>query len=215
VHWELFNHATYRAGLPASVTWTRAERIDLLGRTVLYLAPADELRYLCVHFAAEHQLRPLIWAVDIAELVGRLPASWDWASFVEETIEARLAWPVALSLRFCQKQLHLQLSDRVVDALWDAGQSTAERAAWSAAQSPYLSRDWVLAHIATTHGLLEWAIFLRGALLPRGPALAAMYGQLGPHWRDRVQLQWRHLWRLSLDLFQSLRSKTPLTKRCG
>jgi hypothetical protein len=211
MHWELFNHPTYRAGLPAGLAWERAERIDLLGRTVLYLAPEDELRYLCVHFAAEHNLAPLIWAVDIAELVRALPASWDWTTFVDETVAARLALPVALSLEHCQERVQLHLPAGVLDALSAAGQSTAERAAWSATQAPYLSSAWVRAHFATTHGLLEWAIFLRGALLPRGPALAATYGQYGLRWRDRVRLQWRHLWRLAPDLFQSLHGKTPLT----
>jgi hypothetical protein len=140
-----------------------------------------------------------------------LPASWDWATFVEETVAVRLARPVALALELCQEHLQLDLPIGVLDALSAAGQSTAEREAWRAAQAPYLSRAWVRAHSATTHGLVEWAIFLRGALLPRGPALAARYGQFGPHWRDRVQLQWRHLRWLAPDLFQSLRGKTPLT----
>ena len=204
LHWELFNHPTYRAGIPSGVAWSRAGRINLLGHTVLYLASADELRYLCVHFAAEHRLEPLIWAVDIAELVGALPASWDWACFVEETIAARLAKPVALSLRFCQEQLHLQLPDGVLDALSDAGQATAECEAWIAARSPYLTSDWVHAHIASTHSPLEWAIFLRGVLLPRLSALKEVYGPTSCTLKQALVIYLRHSARAGRTLLRAL-----------
>jgi len=207
VHWELFNHAVYRSGLPAETAWQRAEEIELCGQPVRYLAPADELRYLSVHYAAEHHLARLIWGVDIAELVRGLPASWDWDGFVRETIAAHQATPVAKALTECQARFALALPPGMLDALGQAAGSAAERDGWAASQSEAFSAPWIRAHAAVLRGPLEWSIFLRGLLLPRAPALAERYGAMSTRWHKRAQTHVRHLrWMVPELLASVLRS---------
>lgn len=204
IHWELFNSAAYRAGLEAREVWQRAERIELLGHSVSYLSTADELLYLSVHFAAEHQLSRLLWAVDIAELIRALPASWDWSAFVRRAIEARMARPLALTLSYCRDNLELHLPSMVLDELWAAADSREEQTLYRAAQASFPSADWIRTQAAVLRGPVEWAIFLRGVLLPRGPALAELYGPASIQWPERVRTHLRHLRRMARELAAGL-----------
>jgi hypothetical protein len=193
VHWELFNNGVYRVSLPASQVWRRARAIDLLGWRIEYLDLRDELRYLCVHAAAEHQLDRLIWLVDIAELARSLPSGWDWSDFVSETIAARLALPVAAALVYCHEALGLRLPADTLARLSAASSSENEQVAWTLAQADLLSEDWMRVARAGLRGAPEWAIYVRGVLLPRTPTLVQLYGGNALSWRGRVRAYARHL----------------------
>jgi hypothetical protein len=197
IHWELFNYAAYRAGLPAAAAWARAERTTLFGQSVRYLDPADELRYLSVHYAAEHHLARLMWGVDLVQIVGGLPATWDWNAFVRETIGAQLALPVATALADCQRRLALRLPPGVLGTLKAAAGSDAERTVWAASQSQPYTAPWIRAQAAALRGPLEWGVFLRGVLAPRAPALAELYGAPSAVWPGRARTHLRHLRRVA------------------
>jgi hypothetical protein len=199
MHWELFGRGPYRASLPASTAWQRAQTIELLGVPVCYLDQRDELRYLCVHAAAEHQLERLIWLVDIVEIVRALPPDWDWTGFVADTIAAGMARPAAAALAYCHVALELTLPPTVLERLWQAGSSERERVAWEGVQAALLSEDWLRATRLDLHGPLAWAIYLRGVLLPRGPTLALLYGPARARLRTRTASYARH-WRRTLPL---------------
>src|SRR5262249_51417634 len=100
-----------------------------------YLCSADELRYLCYHYAAQHREERLIWLVDIAELVRALPEGWDWDEFCAETIQRDLAMPVATSLRRAERWLGLEVPAEALAALCRAASRPQERRAWRAARA--------------------------------------------------------------------------------
>lgn len=197
VHWELFGTAAYRAALPAPRVWHGAQPLEYLGQPVYGLDLGDELRYLCVHAAAQHRLARLIWLADIAELVRSLPDGWDWPAFAAATRAAGTALPVAVALAFCHEALGLALPSGILDELRLAGAGPAEQAAWDAVSDEPLSQRWIINTSAHIHGPLQWAIFLRGVLLPRAPTLLHLYPappRLDPlrlrtyagHWRRTV-----------------------------
>jgi protein O-GlcNAc transferase len=61
--------------------WRRAQRATLQGRTMLTLAPADDLLALAVHGGKE-SWRNIKWACDVAALIGSHP-KLDWSAVVE------------------------------------------------------------------------------------------------------------------------------------
>ncbi|MGH2502545.1 MAG: nucleotidyltransferase domain-containing protein, partial [Ktedonobacterales bacterium] len=123
LHWELTHRPTYRFGLDVDQVWSRARMVEVAGKPVMGLSPSDELRFLCVHCTAGHQVTPasprLIWLVDIALLARALPANWDWPAFMRETIALRLATPVYLALSLAHSCLNLE-PPADLSALWDA-----------------------------------------------------------------------------------------------
>ncbi len=194
VHWELFGRHAYRPSLPASAAWTRALDLRIFDQSVRYLHPRDEIWYLCVHAAIEHQLERLIWLVDIAELVGSLPAGWDWERFVRETAAAGLALPVAAALAYCCIHLRLALPAHTLERLYAAADTPPERARCAAAQADLLSAEWIRMAAASVRGPKERAIFLRGVLAPRRATLDALYGHDAARWHALPYTYVRH-WR--------------------
>lgn len=176
LHWELTHQPAYRQALPVADAWLRSEEHPLDGRRVRCLGAEDELRFLCTHCAADHQLDRLLWLVDIAELVRSLPAGWEWASFVRTSIAARLAVPVASALAACHAQLGLALPPEVLPALRVAAASPAEQKAWHAAQAELFSQDGLRAHLGALRGAADVLAFLRGVFAPGPAKLRQVYG---------------------------------------
>jgi hypothetical protein len=145
LHWELTSE--WRAYLPrlrAEDLWRRALRVPFAGYPVPVLAAADELRYLCYHYAAQHQSARLIWLVDIAELVRALPADWSWPAFVDQTIALGLATPVAVSLERAQSMFQVSLPGDVLAALRRAAAMPREVIAWWPATGIFRRPAWLL-----------------------------------------------------------------------
>ncbi len=69
IHWSLTGLPPYARRLEATDIWGRLHDLRIKDRVVQHLHPYDELRYLCFHYAAQHQAQRLIWLVDIAELL--------------------------------------------------------------------------------------------------------------------------------------------------
>jgi hypothetical protein len=184
LHWELANLPAYRSCLPAEALWRRAERIEWQGQSVRYLAPADELRYLCFHYAAQHQSERLIWLVDIAELVRALPAGWDWAAFTQESIANGLATPIFLAFARAHHHLGLVLPTGVLTALREAAHEPSERRRWAAAQAPFHRLESAAQYVLAQR---DPRARLRLALALAGRGAARWRRMLAGHWRPRTE----------------------------
>jgi hypothetical protein len=167
LHWELANLPAYLPRLRAYDLWRRAQPIQFAGQSVLALESGDELRYLCFHYAAQHHTARLIWLVDIAELVRTLPEEWDWKTFVDQTITAGLAAPVAVALERAQSLLGLRLPDGIMADLWRAAATRREAVAWSSASAVFRRPDSLLRHLHVQPSTTERLMLLR-ALAVRG-----------------------------------------------
>jgi len=179
LHWQLANLPAYLPRLAVEDLWRRAVPIQFAGLPVHGLSPSDELRYLCFHYAAQHQSERLIWLVDIAEMVNTLPAGWQWQAFVDETIELGLATPVAVALDRAQNILGTHLPAGILPQLHQASTARRERAAWSAAAAVFRRPDSLLGYMlnqssAADRLTLTRALALRAVRRWRRQASAAM-----------------------------------------
>ncbi|MGO8947353.1 MAG: sugar transferase [Ktedonobacterales bacterium] len=168
VHWELASLPAYLPRLRADDLWRRATPIQFAGQPMRVLAPADELRYLCFHYAAQHQSSRLIWLVDIAELVHTLPEEWEWPAFVDRTITLGLATPVAVSLERAQSLLGLPLPGGVLTDLWRAAAMRREISAWSSASAIFRRPDSLLHHLLVQPRARERLMLLRALAVRAG-----------------------------------------------
>jgi len=202
LHWELTSLPLYRAGLSVERAWSRLQTFTVGEVPVHCLDIRDELTYLSVHCAAQHENARLIWSVDIAELIRTLPADWDWSTYVRETIAAGLATPVASALAYCHKALDLPLPHNVLEALVRAGRVPEEKAAWRASRARLLDADWIRAHRQVLDGPVDWVVFLRGVLAPGSSTLAHLYEPSATDWPQRLITYMRHARRCAPHLFE-------------
>lgn len=161
LHWELASLPAYLPRLRVDDLWSRSIAIQFAGQPVRVLAPADELRYLCFHYAAQHQLARLIWLVDIAELVRTLTAEWEWPDFVDQTIMLGLATPVAVALERTQSLLGVHLSSGILADLWQAAAARREVSAWSSASAAFRRPDSLLRYVLVQPSARERLMLLR------------------------------------------------------
>ncbi|WIG58077.1 MAG: hypothetical protein OJF49_000822 [Ktedonobacterales bacterium] len=164
LHWDLASVPPYAERFATSAIWGRTQRMAVGSAEARYLDPADELRYLCFHYAAQHYAERLIWLVDIAELVGALPADWDWLVFVNDTREAGLALPMAYALALAQQLLDLAIPTAALAALTEAAAAADEGIAWRVARARFTRPDILARYLLAFDAPADRAHFLRGAL---------------------------------------------------
>lgn len=139
-HLSLCRHPAYRKAFPAARIWANAQRVTIHGVSLLTLALDDEVRYLSLHYAAQHQANRLIWLVDIAELLRMRGADMPWERFVDETIARGVAAPVAVTLLRAQALLGAPVPQWVCARLKAAALRPTERRAWDDTQARM--NDW-------------------------------------------------------------------------
>jgi hypothetical protein len=97
LHWRLVTEPRFVWDeAEARGIWVRARPVRFGAGRVLSLAPDDLVLYLAVHLATHHGLGGLVWAWDIARLVGdeRWPIDWD------TVVERARRWRVARAVYF-------------------------------------------------------------------------------------------------------------------
>ena len=171
VHWALTSQPAYVASFPLAEIWRSARRIQLAGHPARQLSTADELRFLCFHYAAQHEDKRLIWLVDIAEILRTLPVSWDWEPFTATTSARGLAMPVSEALRAAAATLAAPIPTDVLDALAEAAARPGEQAAWRAARTNRRGLRAMYDHIRAQRGVwgqlnFAWQGFLWHGALP-------------------------------------------------
>jgi hypothetical protein len=191
LHWRPVSLASYQRAFRPEELWSRSIRASVGSESAHLLAPEDELRYLCVHYAAEHRQKRLLWLIDIARLLQTIPDNWAWERFTRETITLGVATPVLASIDDCQTVLGLDSSTAPVALLRDAAASGDERRAWALAQTTFYQPSRLLAHGRALETPRERMILAQGAL--------AWYVAAGRDWalrrlrltRSRVMSRWR------------------------
>jgi hypothetical protein len=191
LHWRPVSLASYQDAFSPDDVWRRSIRAEIGNQKVQLLNLEDELRYLCVHYAAEHRGKRLIWLIDIARLLQSLPENWEWERFTTTTIALGVATPVVGALDDCQAILGLDISDAPVAALRAATASPAERHAWALAQQTFYQPRRLLAHARTLETPQQRMTLARGALgwyLTEGQTWALRRLKLA---RNRLSARWR------------------------
>lgn len=189
LHWRLASVPPYAQRFAAADIWARHATQEIAGRTISYLAPGDELRYLCYHYAAQHQAARLIWLVDIAELVRALPRvapDWSWQAFIAETRTLGLALPVVVALERAVRLVGLEFPEWVLDTLAVAAAQPAERAAWRAAQEDFYHPASLARRLRALDSHRERLVMAR-VIAARAPRIWASWG------RRALREQWRSL----------------------
>jgi hypothetical protein len=191
LHWRPVSLASYQRSFLPDALWRRSLFTKIGGGHAHLLNPEDELRYLCVHYAAEHRGKRLIWLIDIARLLQSLPETWEWERFTTTTIALGVATPVLGALDDCQTMLGLDVSDASGAALRAATTSPAEKRAWALAQTTFYQPRRLLAHARTLETPQQRMILARGALewyLTAGRTWALRRLKLA---RNRLLARWR------------------------
>jgi len=164
LHWRPVSLASYQDAFFPDDLWRRSIRAEAEVENVRLLGPEDELRYLCVHYAAEHRGKRLIWLLDIARLLQSLPEDWEWERFTTTTIALGVATPVLATFSDCQTILNLNLPNEPLAALRAATASPREQHAWALAQTSFYQPRRLLAHAWALKTPRERMILTRGAL---------------------------------------------------
>jgi hypothetical protein len=206
LHWELTHRPTYRAGLAPEPAWSRAQTSAVAGKPMRRLSVSDELRFLCVHCTAGHQVIPatirLIWLVDIAKIVSTLPTDWDWSAFIKETVALRLATPLLLALSYAASYLNLEVPPDSLALLRDACDTRVEQDAWRFAQGGVFTARGILAHLNAASAITETLAFIRGVMLPSPTWIRQRYNA-------RSDLRHLPLWRSYARYYGRLLSRLP------
>jgi Uncharacterised nucleotidyltransferase len=206
LHWELTHRATYRIGLSVDRAWAAARTTEVAGVPMRCLSDSDELRFLCVHCTAGHQVVPasmrLIWLVDIAKLLSTLPPRWSWQAFLDETIALRLAMPVYLALGHCEASLGIELPPGALEALRDAASAQQERDAWRFAAGSIFTAQGFRAHLSAARSITQVIAFVRGIVLPSPTWIRTNYAA---RWNERDL----PLWRAYAHFFTRLLKRAP------
>lgn len=163
LHWRPVSLASYEPAFSPDDLWPRSIRARVGNEPARLLDPEDELRYLCVHYAAEHRGKRLLWLVDIARLLQTVPDNWEWERFTTTAIALGAATPVLASLDDCQAILGLEAPHAPVAALRAAATSPSEQHAWALAQTTFYQPRRLLAHARALETPHERLILARGA----------------------------------------------------
>jgi hypothetical protein len=161
-HLELVRAPAYQQGLAVEAVWRRAEHITVEQAQARYLAPRDELRYLCVHLAAHADTR-LLRLVDIALLADAKFGPTEWSTFVDETIAGHLATPVALALGQAHELLGASVPIGELERLRSAMKTWRERLGWSLAHAPNAHPARLAWHMLSLRGPNERLAYVLGA----------------------------------------------------
>ena len=174
VHWRLTSQPAYIAAFPTGEIWQSAEQADQADPSLFRrLSLDDELRFLCYHYAAQHEDKRLIWLVDIAEILRTLPAAWDWRSFAADTIARGLATPVNVALRTAQSVSELAAPRGLLETLSEATANPHEQRAWRTAQAHHRGLWLMYEHLNAQDSLGRRLVFTWQGFLWHGafPAL--------------------------------------------
>lgn len=94
LHWSLIDSPFYQRRLDLAWFWSQALEFELSGMQVRTLAADANLIYLCAHLALHHRGDELLWSNDIAELLYRCGAQFDWRLVLEKASEFQLLLPL-------------------------------------------------------------------------------------------------------------------------
>lgn len=166
LHWRLMPLPSYQHAFDSKELWGRSRPLPHSGARSSGLGLEDELRYLCVHYAAQHRRARLIWLVDIARFINTVPSGWDWRRWLGDAIALGIAHPVLQTFRDCQELLGVDAPSGAIDALTAPATTASEMRAWELAHTHFYHPVRLLWHgraldtrgerLALAHGALRF-----------------------------------------------------------
>jgi hypothetical protein len=102
---------------PVTAVWAGAQRLWVMGRSMMVPHPLDQLLHVCVHFAWSHEMRWGSWRTlrDVQVVTGRGPFAWD--EFVALAGGAGAASCCYWTLRLARNLAGAAVPDAVLRAL--------------------------------------------------------------------------------------------------
>ncbi|HYB52773.1 MAG TPA: nucleotidyltransferase family protein [Thermoanaerobaculia bacterium] len=94
--------------------FARVIELEISGRRIWTLSPADHLLCICVHGLRWSAVPAVYWAADALLLLRRHGAELNWDVLVQEARTRDLALPVASALRWLRENLDENVPDRVL-----------------------------------------------------------------------------------------------------
>ncbi len=164
LHTTLARAPSYRKSLSLPAVWARSQVRSVHGQDIRCLDVQDELRYLCLHYAAQHHAERLFWLVDVAQILDASRSAWNWDAFVQGTVASGLATPVAVTLADAAGKLGLSVPPGALDRLHAATATARERTAWQLAHAEFASVGRVSRHLLALPGPRAKLAFLREML---------------------------------------------------
>ncbi|HEX9037180.1 MAG TPA: nucleotidyltransferase family protein [Ktedonobacterales bacterium] len=161
-------YPAYRRAFAPEPIWAAAAPLSGPYHWGLGLAPHDELRFLCMHYAIQHHIGRLIWLTDVAEIARRVPDTPAWDALAADAISRGAAAPVAVTLARARALLDAPVPEAALDRLRSAALATAERSAWESATREMSGLRWYLSQMTLMRSPLE-----RAALFWNGSAAFA------------------------------------------
>lgn len=158
-HTAICRYPAYQRAFPAREIWARARPLDGYPGA-LALAPADEMCFLCMHYAVQHQMGRLIWLTDIAEIASRIPDSEEWEALATDVIARGAAAAVAVTLARAQALLDAPIPFPTLERLRAAALQPSQRRAWASAIRPMTGARWYLSQFRALRKPAERAALL-------------------------------------------------------
>ncbi len=160
LHVNICRYPAYQRAFPTRAIWGRARPLDGANGCALALAPADELCFLCMHYAVQHRIGRLIWLADVAEIARRAPDSQTWDTPVTDVIARGIAAPVAMTLARARALLDAPVPAAALERLRAAALTPPERRAWASATRPMSGARWYFSQLAVVSTPVERATLL-------------------------------------------------------
>lgn len=77
-HWHITSNPYYVRRMPVAWFWQQTATATIGGAAAWVLAPPAQFLHLVAHYYLHAQGRHLLWSFDIALLLARCAATWDW-----------------------------------------------------------------------------------------------------------------------------------------
>ena len=77
-HWHITSNPYYVRRMPVAWFWQQTATATIGGAAAWVLAPPAQFLHLVTHYYLHAQGRHLLWSFDIALLLARCAATWDW-----------------------------------------------------------------------------------------------------------------------------------------
>jgi len=107
---------SYRS-LNEAIYWKRAVPMNFDGMKCLRLSNEDAILHSCLHLAFHKYDVPLIWWVDLSELLKKYKSEIDWEYIVKKAIEQRIKSSIFYSLYFLNRLIGNDIPQIVLEAL--------------------------------------------------------------------------------------------------
>jgi hypothetical protein len=98
LHCSLLDSPFYQARIPMAWFWQTAKPVRVNGHPAYVLGPEAEVLYLAAHQILHHRGAGLLWLYDLAQIIVRCQAAFDWNELISRAVAYNLVLPLQLTL---------------------------------------------------------------------------------------------------------------------